>query len=180
MAATPIVAFYRNVGRDHRGRSLTSLREQTLPELERTHDYIQWLFPLPESSSASADAPILSDDDILAFRQSPHLREQLGRSLLTMLIFYGLESSGPASSPTVVRGPTFPDRATVWLTTSNHNHLRLTRILRCLTVLGCRERACALLTCLEGIYADYGDVIGVRTVRHWRHAVDGGPSPWRG
>jgi Opioid growth factor receptor (OGFr) conserved region len=173
---TPIIAFYRGVGLDHRGRSLTHLQEQSLADLESVHDYIQWLFPLTEASSASKDAPILIREDILSFRKSLELREQLERSLLTMLAFYGLERRVPTGQPLVVRGPTFAVRATVWISPSNHNFLRLTRILRCLAILGLREESRALLTCLMGIQTEFGHVIGERTLRYWRDAVDHGPS----
>ena len=43
---------------------MDDLQTQTPEGLERTHDYIQWLFPLPERSSANPDAPRLSSADI--------------------------------------------------------------------------------------------------------------------
>jgi Opioid growth factor receptor (OGFr) conserved region len=171
---TPIIAFYRGDGRDHRGRSLTNLQEQSQSDLESVHDYIQWLFPLDEPSSASEEAPILTGDDILAFRHSHELRERLERSLQTMLTFYGLDNPGSISPSTVVRGPTFPVRATAWISTSNHNFLRLTRILRSLAILGCREQSRALLACLTEIYTEFGHVIGEGTLQYWRNAVDYG------
>ncbi|HEY6287985.1 MAG TPA: opioid growth factor receptor-related protein, partial [Nitrospiraceae bacterium] len=74
--------------------------------LERTHDYIQWLFPLPERSSANPDAPLLSLADIRAFGESEELRSNLVRSLVVMLRFYGLEVSGePAASRSIAVGP---------------------------------------------------------------------------
>ncbi len=176
MQDTPVVAFYKGEGRDHRGRSLTNLQDQTLSDLERIHDYIQWLFPLPEPSSWSESAPVLTSEDVLVFKHSPHIRQQVYRSLLTMLDFYGLQDSGGTGPPDVVRGPTFHARATVWLSPSNHNFLRLTRILRCLVILGFRDHARALFTCLVQIYAEYGSVIGGTTLRYWRNAVDERPS----
>lgn len=177
-AASPIVAFYEGSGRDHRGRSLADVRAQGLGALERNHDYIQWLFPLPEPSSASPDAPVLTRDDIVAFNARDGLRAELRRSLVTMLAFYGLEGSRAPASTTIVRGPAFSTRASVWLRRSNHNMLRLTRILRSLTVLGCRDSALALFACLDGIHADSGDAIDETTLRHWRRAVASGPEPW--
>lgn len=60
-------------------------------ELESTHDYIQWLFPLSSVSSASLEAPILDANAITEFRGSEKLRANLIRSLRVMLAFYGLE-----------------------------------------------------------------------------------------
>ena len=170
MADTPIVAFYRGTGTDHRGRSLGQLQSQSLRELEEVHDYIQWLFPLDKPSSASQHAPILTSADIDVFVQGADLRERLVQSLRTMLNFYGLMLDETSESPTVLRGPTFPSRAAEWLRPSNHNFLRLTRILRSLWLLGCRDHARALLRCLEGIYADNVRIIGEKTMHYWRNA----------
>ena len=166
MADNPIVAFYRDGGTDHRGRSLGQLQSQSLRELEEVHDYIQWFFPLDKPSSASRHAPILTSADIQVFVQGADLRERLVQSLCTMLNFYGLTLEGT----TVQRSPTFPSRAAEWLRPSNHNFLRLTRILRSLWLLGCRDHARALLGCLEGIYADNARIIGEKTMHIWRRA----------
>ena len=61
-----IVAFYRGDGRDHRGRSLSDIHAFDFHELEFNHDYIQWLFPLPEPSGANARRRLLSKEDIAA------------------------------------------------------------------------------------------------------------------
>jgi Opioid growth factor receptor (OGFr) conserved region len=170
MAGNPIVAFYRDGGTDHRGRSLGQLQSQSLRELEEVHDYIQWFFPLDKPSSASRHAPILTSADIQVFVQGADLRERLLQSLRTMLNFYGLTLGGTSESTTVLRSPTFPSRAAEWLRPSNHNFLRLTRILRSLSLLGCRDHARALLGCLEGIYAENARIIGKKTMHYWRSA----------
>ncbi len=168
MNQSRITQFYYGDTLDHRGRSLDVLQTQTLDGLERTHDHIQWLFPLPERSSASSDAPLLSRADILAFGESEELRGNLERSLLVMLRFYGLEISGEPGSLEIHRSDTFEARCHVWLTPFNHNFLRITRILRCLSLLGCEEHAGALLNCLEGIYREYHAIIGQETFQYWR------------
>ncbi len=168
MADSPIVAFYRDAGTDHRGRSLGQLQSQSLRELEGVHDYIQWLFPLAKPSSASRHAPILTSADIHIFVQGADLRERLVQSLRTMLNFYGLTLDGTSGPPKVLLSPTFPSRAAEWLHPSNHNFLRITRILRSLWLLGCRDHARALLGCLEDIYADNARIIGEKTMHIWR------------
>jgi hypothetical protein len=70
MTDSPIIAFYRGAGPDHRGRFLHEIREFGVDELESTHDFIQWLFPLPERSGANPHAPLLSASDIDAFGDS--------------------------------------------------------------------------------------------------------------
>lgn len=57
-------------------------------KLECAHDYIQWLFPLPERSAFNCDAPIVDEEVIQAFQSNPHLRQNLLRSFRVMLQFY--------------------------------------------------------------------------------------------
>jgi hypothetical protein len=167
------VTFYRCDGRDHRGRSLSDIHELDFYELEMTHDYIQWLFPLPEPSSASASAPVLSNDDIGRFQSDESLRKNLLRSFELMLSFFGLELADASSAGAigVRKAHHFDERREVWLYAGNHNFLRISRILRSLTLLGCVSHASAFLECLEGIYAERPDVIGNTTVGYWRRAV---------
>ena len=171
MNASRIVQFYYGDGLDHRGRTLDQLQTQTPDGLERNHDYIQWLFPLPERSSANADAPLLLPADIREFNHSEELRSNLLRSLAVMLGFYGLETTGNTGELEIRRSGNFMARSRVWLTPFNHNFLRITRILRCLSLLGCLEHARAMLGCLEGIYRDHPAIIGQKTFQFWKTAV---------
>jgi Opioid growth factor receptor (OGFr) conserved region len=47
---------------------------------ERTHDYIQGLFPLKEKSSFNSRAPILDAETIEGIQGRPELRANLGIS----------------------------------------------------------------------------------------------------
>jgi len=138
------------------------------------HDYIQWLFPLPEPSSANPHAPVLSKHDIEVFRDSRHLRKKLVQSLEMMLRFYGLELGGPPGSPIVSVAQSYPALRAQWLRAFNHNYLRITRILRSLTILGEQPYARSLLRCLEQIYAENRQVIGDESIAYWRAAVNEG------
>lgn len=165
--------FYRGEGRDHRGRSLSDIHEFDFGELEFTHDYIQWLFPLPEPSGANASAPLLSNDDIDRFSSDGLLRKGLLQSFELMLRFFGLEFGGAsdAGPPSVRKARNFDERHQIWLQAGNHNFLRVSRILRSLTLLGCSGYASAFLACLEGIYAENPKAIGSTTMAYWRRAV---------
>lgn len=168
---TPILDFFHGRARDHRGRSLDDLQDQGEDALERTHDYIQWLFPLPERSRFNPDAPTLTTDDIATFRGDDSLRMELNTSFRTMMRFYGLHGISSEHGSLVRESPAFMRRGGVWLTPNNHNYLRLTRILRSMTLLGCTAEADALLTCLERLYRTHHAVIGEETLRFWRDAV---------
>lgn len=163
----PIVAFYKVDGVDHQGRNWLDLQELSLDALERWHDYIQWLFPLRESSAFSLDAPLLTDADVAEFLANPALRSRMIDSLQMMLHFYGLELDETGERPVVTHNGFFDWRSTVWLTSENHNFRRLTRILRSLRLLGSPEFADALFACLEKIAEEFPDEIG-DAVDYWR------------
>ena len=170
MPQSRIVDFYCGAVPDDRGRFLADIQAQSLDWLEPTHDYIQWLFPLPDRSSANPHAPLLSAADVRAFSERDDLRQNLLHSLVVMLRFYGLECADAPAGVEIRRSSDFDARGRVWLTPCNHNFLRISRILRSLNLLGCNDHARALLRCLNGIYRDHGDVIGEETLRYWRRA----------
>jgi hypothetical protein len=71
-----------------------------------------------------------------------------------------------------------------WISPGNHNHLRITRILKSLLILGLEEEARAFCECLKDIYraesAKSSPGISEVTVSFWQRAVnvkphEGGP-----
>lgn len=165
---SPLLSFYRNTGTDHAGRTLADIRAFDHGELESHHDYIQWLFPLPEGSGVLPQAPRLTAADIASFRSDTSLRIELLRSFDQLLDFYGLERR---EGPSVVPAGNFAERIPDWLTVGNHNFLRLTRIMRSLTLLGCGAEASALHGCLVEIVGQLPGVVSSRTLEFWAQAV---------
>lgn len=163
-----VLAFYQGTGLDAAGRSINVIWAWDHRRLEMAHDFIQWLFPTPELSRFNPAAPLLSPEDIKAFRTSPDLEARALRSLDLMLAFYGLKRAGAAIS----RGPDFAEKAH-WLEPLNHNHLRLTRIMTFLRLVGLGAEADALLGCLLDIAAREGvGAISERTIQFWRSTKD--------
>jgi hypothetical protein len=165
---SPLLRFYRGLARDAAGRTIEDIWAFDHRRLEVVHDFIQWLFPLPEASRFSAEAPMLRPDDIAAFRSDPDLQTSVRRSLDVMLDFFGLARQGA----TVARAPHFAIARQAWLHALSHNHLRLTRMLLFLGHAGLMPEARALLACLEDIAAQEGaGVLQPRTLEFWRAAV---------
>ena len=168
---TRLLDFYEERGADHRGRMLSDIHRFPVGMLEHEHDFIQWLFPLRTASPVNPNAPTVTERDIARFRSDDALRAALQRSFELMADFYGLRMSASDGVITVRRGETFDQRAENWLTPGNHNFLRITRILRSLTILGQEDLASAFLECLTTVFADYGGIIGARTWRFWNAAL---------
>ena len=174
MANTPIIGFYSGTQPDHRGRYLNEIQGAPDAQLESVHDYIQWLFPLPERSGFNVAAPVLTHESIHAFRTRPELQKKLRASFLRMMNFYGFEAR-LWERIMVTRAPNFAAKAAAWLSPGDHNHLRITRILRCLTVLGLEAEAQAFFDCLCEVYEDEQNkplpAISDETMLYWKEAV---------
>jgi len=168
---TRLLDFYEGHGKDHRGRTLSDVHRFPVDMLEHEHDFIQWLFPLRTLSPVNPEAPTLSEHDIATFRSNDSLKTRLRQSFELMLAFYGLAVKQHEGLITVQPADTFALRAENWLTPGNHNFLRITRILKSLTLLGQEDLARAFLECLRVIFADYRGIIGDRTWRFWAAAV---------
>jgi hypothetical protein len=137
-------------------------------DLEEVHDFIQWLFPLMEPSQYNADAPLLTEKDIAAFKSDPVLQANLMKSFERILACFGLALSDKGE---VVEGPNFKSREVDVWAMPNHNWLRITRILRSLTLLGGKAQADALFDSLDAMYTSRRFPISAETFRYWMEAV---------
>jgi len=150
---TPLLRFYASQGTDAAGRNLDDYRGFTVGQMEGIHDFIQWMFPLPEPSQWNPDAPLLTPHDVKRFSEGAVLKAAVTESRIQ---FQG-----------------FLQRTTAWHRPSDHNHLRITRALKFLTLVGHVEDARQLFNyCWEthpGVPA--------RTEKFWREALDY-TAPW--
>ena len=166
-----IIAFFRGERPDSEGRYLRDLQQWRDERLEAVHDFIQWMFPLTEPSPVNPHAPVLDADTIAAFRAEDELRQTLRASWLRLLDFYGLQER----EQRVERSPDFTAKSRNWLHPGNHNHLRMTRILRCLRLLGLEQEARVFFDCLQSIYelerVKPHPGITERTFSFWKNAV---------
>ncbi len=169
-----IRAFYSGERPDSSGRYIDEIWALTDHQLEYIHDYIQWLFPLGTRSRFNPDAPLLTQQTILAFRRSEFLRSRLKRSIELMLKFYGLQSvESKSGSLKIVKSPEFGSKSLNWLKRENHNHLRLTRIMTSAGFLGLRDYSTAMLACLEEIATEFPEGFSAQTIQIWRAAANG-------
>ncbi|HTU88525.1 MAG TPA: opioid growth factor receptor-related protein [Gemmataceae bacterium] len=159
-----LVNFYRGEATDSAGRSLHDIWSWNDEDWEEVHDFIQWLFPLPEPSRFNADAPLLAPKDIAAFRSDELLRANLRKSFARALTFLGLSL---AEDGAVVEGANFAARiGEVWAA-PNHNWLRITRILRSLRIVGLTTESANLYRRLEVFYHSGRFPIPADTFRYW-------------
>jgi len=146
----PIQAFLEGDGPDGQGRTLFQVLAFDDPALERTHDFIQWLFPLAEPSGAVPGAPVLDEAEITAIQRSMTAQAALAAATDRMARFFAGTQA--------------------WLRPHDHNHLRITRIVRSLRLLRGDEPADAfrdaVLSYVEALQAP----VSARSLGYWRTA----------
>ena len=117
-----LINFLRGTGPDSHGRYHTDILKFTDEELEETHDYIQWLFPLREPSEAVSDSPWIEHEETARLlREDEDVQENMVNALVRMDRFY--------------------QNNKFWLQQHDHNHLRITRILKSVSLLNTKENA---------------------------------------
>ena len=169
-----LVRFYDPEVRakDPKGRTVDSILAWDDDRLETAHDYIQILFPLPEYSPYNSWAPAVDRTTFNAFRQRKALRDNLTRSFERMLDFYGFTLEKYGGKVEVCQSPGFPEASQTWLAKYDHNHLRMTRIIRSLRVLGLEMEAQAFYVALREVYRENPKQINEKSLMFWRRAAE--------
>tara|TARA_R110001583_G_scaffold195544_1_gene375835 strand:+ start:8618 stop:9571 length:954 start_codon:yes stop_codon:yes gene_type:complete len=162
-----LIRFIRGEGADHRGRTLQDVLAMDDFWLEHTHDYIQWLFPIPEPSKFNNQVPVLTSEDRACFRTEKILRAQQQKALDRMLAFYGLERR----EERVVPMPGLNMKSHIWLKPAGHNHLRITRIIRSLQYCYQPEVAMEVQSAVIALGKSLGQV-SEKSIGYWQSATD--------
>jgi hypothetical protein len=171
--ASPLLLFQRGRGTDHAGRLIGLIHQFDFRELEWTHDYIQWLFPLVTRSQFNDVAPLLTEEDRAEFNRNPVIHRNFRISLQLMWEFYGFRQNDRGDLQRIER---WEERRDNWLTRDNHNLLRITRILRSSMLCGFMPEAQAFFDALMKAAADHPGIIG-RSEQFWKSAVGTVPTP---
>jgi Opioid growth factor receptor (OGFr) conserved region len=167
-----LIPFYLGESADSRGRTIAQIWEWDVEDLECTHDYIQWLFPLAEQSIFNENAPIVNDEIVRSFQTDRRLPANLLKSFEVMLNFYGLRlPKNSADRIEINRAKNYSIRRQEWVNPFDHNYLRITRILKCLIAFGLTDAAIAFYQCLEQIYREDSERIGGETFQYWTNAI---------
>ena len=121
-----LVKFHLNGGKNRSNYSLEDILKFNDKRIEGTHDFIQWVFPTTEKSSAVFYAPKLSDADLVILANSTVMLSNLERTTEWYLDFLL--------------------RNSFWKKQYDHNHLRITRVIKSLGTLHGNALASWLLT----------------------------------
>ena len=146
-----LINFLNETGPDHQGRYLRDIWDFDDKAIEQTHDFIQWMFPLTKKSMSVPGVPTLSPDDIAAIRTSEIARANLEKSAEWYLGFL--------------------QRNDHWIKSYDHNHLRITRAIKSLSLLVSKEIAKAFLNSVFNIAGNRVNVVRQDAVQFWESSV---------
>ncbi len=155
---TQLTDFLLSDGKIPNGNTFRQIMNQQTAVFEKTHDQIQWLFPLPEPSHAQPNAPILTQVEFHELKAGYFHLDRLVSAKRYMLEFLSQ-----------YRG---------WMNTANHNHFRITRVIKCASLFRGPVYADDFRIMVWKILRDNGrhQIINNTTVAHWLNAVSYGES----
>ena len=136
-----LAAFLSGEGPDSRGRMLCDILLKDDLWWEKTHDYIQWVFPTREKSVYNPLAPVVHDPNKIA---TPFMRE----SLFRFLDFLNRNRDS-------------------WIRKGNHNQLRISRVLASLLLFRYKEEASNLFLYLAELERSFPKELE-EGMRYWR------------
>lgn len=142
---------------------INNIWNYTATELERRHNYVPWLFPTNEPSDHNPNAPVLTPTDIRKIRENPRCGVNIMKSLNHMLTFYGFAFDKNTMQIHQKRPEKWPP--------TPHNYLRITRILKCLSLCGLEETAKAFYDALMSI-PNLNETVPQTTLDYWRYAIE--------
>ena len=147
-----IIEFYRGTATGA-GRTIDQALELDDIAWEAAHDIVQWVYPLPEPSRAQPQSPVLTDEDLAVFRTDPEVRETVKRAYRRWL--------------------SFMEGTDHWRRERDHNHLRITRIIRFLSLVGMHEEASDVFRiAAEGAEG----IVPNTTLWYWQEAMNDRPA----
>lgn len=142
-----LASFYLDEEPNTNGVTLADIMSYNNIQMERVHNYIQWLFPNMEPSG---------------FHESPEITEFDIRSIRAR--------GKPAMLAALAKFRQFLASAD-WCHVGNHNLLRITRIIRSLRLFGLETEAREFAeSCLE-----QGQHLDTVTLMYWRRSLEVDP-----
>jgi hypothetical protein len=146
-----IYKFLKGLEPDDKGRFIYQIWNFTDIEIERTHDFIQRLFPLNEPSALSLNKFYIKDSALIErIRIDPTIAKNL---IASKNFFLG-----------------FLSRNDQWQRHHNHNQLRITRIIKSLMLFVSRDEAESFFQDVISLIQSNAS-ISTKAYEHWSQAL---------
>ena len=164
------LAFYRNQEKGRNGFSIDGILSFKESEVEKHHNFIQWIFPTYSQSSFCSYAPTLNREIVQAFKTDGNLRFKQKQALALMLDHYGLQLD-PRTDKISINPSKFAAKKKNFFINGSHNLLRISRILSSLTSLGQPGLAVEFYNCLKMLSEGPEPRLKGTLERHWHPVV---------
>lgn len=145
-----VLGFLNGTAADIHGRTFDDVLAFSDEQIERTHNFIQWLFPLPEPSLSVPGSPCLTDAEIITIKDSGAAVTNLKRAADWFVDF-------------LVRNQH-------WIKPYDHNHLRITRAIKSLRLLSGDEAAASFKASIFGLADERIELIDLKARHFWEDA----------
>ena len=146
-----IYKFLKGLESDDKGRFIHQIWNFSDIEIERTHDFIQRLFPLNEPSALSLNKFYIKDPALIErIRIDPTIAKNL---IASKNFFLG-----------------FLSRNDQWQRHHNHNQLRITRIIKSLMLFVSRDEAESFFQDVISLIQSNAS-ISTKAYEHWSQAL---------
>lgn len=142
-----VTKFFEGTATNQSGLSWFDVLAMDNDQLEHSHDWVQWMFPLPEPSLAVPDSPVLEPGDILKITRNIELKSAYWIGVNRMCDFYVSTK--------------------YWLKYTDHNHKRITRIIRSMKLILGREDAMLFYDMIMKLNADAGTPVSTLNSAYW-------------
>ena len=119
-------------------------------QIENTHNFIQWVFPLNERSNAVPKSPILTNEEIISIKKSETAQKNIKKSVEWFLEFLS--------------------RNSYWICPNNHNHLRITRAIKSLRLIHSNEEAEKFKNSIMNLIQGNENKINSTSLKYWKNS----------
>lgn len=151
-------------------RSRKELRDRLRLSFERMLDFYGFAVEMkPEEAESATEAK--DTDEGATDEKATENQDTTSKSEATPSFPPGITSYTAPFTYTIIRSPDFRTNSRNWAVRFDHNHLRITRILRCLRILGLQIECEAFFKALKEVYDDPAVKISERSLTYWTRAV---------
>lgn len=138
--------FLMGTAKDGKLRYYDEFFRYTDRQLERYHDYIQYMFPTDRKSKYEL-APTVSVQDARCWGQEEPIVRNMRKAYKRMKQFYSDSER--------------------WITPNNHNYRRISRMLRSMRMFSLNNEADDFFSFVSDIYEKNESIIGSKTYEYW-------------
>lgn len=164
-----VVDFYAHEGTDYSGRTVLDMIAMTDRELESHHDIIQWMFPLHETSSVNPDCPLVDEQSASVLKENIDARQRMHEMITRFGRFLGFELDEDGK---FLPDPSLASNRDNWHSSMNHNHIRITRVIRSLRLFGFEREAKTFYEAVSQSAIE-SQCVTDRTLAYWKQALEG-------